>query len=191
MRHSLRAVIAMLFLLVLAAGLLPAGAAPARQKRDPLSKIDPSVLAATADGGATSFIIVMAEQADTSGAAAFDGKEAKGRYVYERLVARFADPPCTKDRVVQRWERTYGRWPPRFQAQLEAILPLMAIPLAIDRVRGQRSYGLVVGLAMLIAYHQLLQLGEALADNDRVPTWAGLWLPYFAFVAVSLARMPV
>ena len=31
----------------------------------------------------------------------------------------------------------------------------MAIPLAIDRVRGQRSYGLVVGLAMLIAFHQL------------------------------------
>lgn len=52
-----------------------------------------------------------------------------GKDVYERLVARFADPPCTKDRVVQRWERTYGRWPPRFQAQLEAILPLMAMTL--------------------------------------------------------------
>ena len=66
------------------------------------------------------------------------------------------------------------------------ILPLMAIPLAIDRVRGQRSYGLVVGLAMLIAYHQLLQLGEALADNDRIPSWAGLWLPYLAFAGISL-----
>ena len=48
----------------------------------------------------------------------------------------------------------------------------MAIPLAIDRVRGQRSYGLVVGLAMLIAFHQLLQLGEALADNNKIPVWA-------------------
>ena len=54
------------------------------------------------------------------------------------------------------------------------LLPLMAIPLAIDRVRGQRSYGLVVGLAMLIAFHQLLQLGEALADNNKIPIWAGL-----------------
>ena len=54
------------------------------------------------------------------------------------------------------------------------VLPLMAIPLAIDRVRGQRSYGLVVGLAMLIAFHQLLQVGEALADNNKLPTWLAL-----------------
>ena len=60
------------------------------------------------------------------------------------------------------------------------LLPLMAIPLAIDRVRGQRSYGLVVGLAMLIAFHQLLQVGEALADNNKIPIWAGLWLPFAA-----------
>ena len=60
------------------------------------------------------------------------------------------------------------------------VLPLMAIPLAIGRVRGQRSYGLVVGLAMLIAFHQLLQLGEALADNNKIPVWLGLWVPFAA-----------
>lgn len=65
------------------------------------------------------------------------------------------------------------------------LLPLMAIPLAIDRVRGQRSYGLVVGLAMLIAFHQFLQLGEALADNNKIPVWAGLWLPFGLFAVVS------
>ena len=67
------------------------------------------------------------------------------------------------------------------------ILPLMAIPLAIDRVRGQRSYGLVLGLAMLIAFHQLLQMGEALADNNKIPSWVGLWLPFLVFTAISLA----
>ena len=66
------------------------------------------------------------------------------------------------------------------------ILPLMAIPLAIDRVRGQRSYGLVLGLAMLIAFHQVLQMGEALADNHKIPTWAGLWLPFALFAAMSV-----
>ena len=65
------------------------------------------------------------------------------------------------------------------------LLPLMAIPLAIDRVRGQRSYGLVVGLAMLIAFHQLLQVGEALADNNKIPIWAGLWLPFALLAAIS------
>lgn len=67
------------------------------------------------------------------------------------------------------------------------ILPLMAIPLAIDRVRGQRSYGLVLGLAMLIAFHQVLQMGEALADNNKISTWVGLWLPFVVFTAISIA----
>ena len=67
------------------------------------------------------------------------------------------------------------------------VLPLMAIPLAIGRVRGQRSYGLVVGLAVLIAFHQVLQLGEALADNNKIPIWLGLWLPFALFALGSLA----
>jgi lipopolysaccharide export system permease protein len=66
------------------------------------------------------------------------------------------------------------------------VLPLMAIPLAIDRVRGQRSYGLVMGLAMLIAFHQILQVGEALADNNKIPTWLALWVPFGVFTLVSL-----
>ncbi len=65
------------------------------------------------------------------------------------------------------------------------LLPLMAIPLAIGRVRGQRSYGLVLGLAMLIAFYQLLQMGEALADNDKIPTWLGLWVPFAVFAVIS------
>ena len=65
------------------------------------------------------------------------------------------------------------------------VLPLMAIPLAIGRVRSQRSYGLVVGLAVLIAFHQILQLGEALSDNNKVPVWLGLWVPFIVFALGS------
>jgi lipopolysaccharide export system permease protein len=65
------------------------------------------------------------------------------------------------------------------------VLPLMAIPLAIGRVRGQRSYGLVVGLAVLIAFHQAVQLGEALVDNGDAPAWLALWLPFTAFALGS------
>lgn len=66
------------------------------------------------------------------------------------------------------------------------LLPLMAIPLALGRMRGQRSYGLVIGLAALIAYHHALQLGEALVDNDRAPAWLGLWVPFGVFAAWSI-----
>ena len=61
----------------------------------------------------------------------------------------------------------------------------MSIPLAITPVRGQRSYGLVIGLAILIAFHQLLQVGEALADNNAAPSWLTLWVPYGVFTLGS------
>lgn len=55
--------------------------------------------------------------------------QARGADVLERLVARLAERPCVEDRVVQRWERTYARWPARFASQIEAVLPLMQIAL--------------------------------------------------------------
>ena len=61
----------------------------------------------------------------------------------------------------------------------------MAIPLAIGRVRGQRSYGLVIGLAFLMAFYQVLQVGESLADNNKLPSWLGLWVPFAVFGLVS------
>ena len=65
------------------------------------------------------------------------------------------------------------------------ILPLMAIPLAIGRVRGQRSYGLVIGLAFLVAFYQVLQVGESLADNNKLPSWLALWVPFAVFGLIS------
>jgi serine protease AprX len=49
------------------------------------SKVDARVLAETANGGSTDFILVLAEQADLSGAAALPTKQAKGHYVYRAL----------------------------------------------------------------------------------------------------------
>lgn len=66
------------------------------------------------------------------------------------------------------------------------VLPFLAIPLALGRIRGQRSYGLVVGLAVLIGYHQLLSFGEALVDDDQIPAWLGLWVPFGLFALLSL-----
>jgi lipopolysaccharide export system permease protein len=66
------------------------------------------------------------------------------------------------------------------------FLPFMAVPLALGRIRGQRSYGLVIGLGALIVFHQVLQFGEALADNGEIGAGLGLWLPFAVFGAVSL-----
>ncbi len=52
-----------------------------------LSKIDPRVLAQTANGGQAEFLVVLADQADLSGAAALPTKLEKGRYVFHTLLA--------------------------------------------------------------------------------------------------------
>lgn len=66
------------------------------------------------------------------------------------------------------------------------VLPLLAIPLALGRIRGQRSYGLPIGLALLIGYHQLLHFGEALVDDGEAPAVVAMWLPFAGFTALSL-----
>ncbi len=59
------------------------------------SKVDPWVTATAAAGGTTEFLVVLAEQADLSGAAHLPTKAAKGRYVFDRLRAAAArtQPP--------------------------------------------------------------------------------------------------
>lgn len=68
------------------------------------------------------------------------------------------------------------------------LLPLLAVPLAVGRRRTHRSYGLAIGLAVLIAYNQILAAGERLVDNQDVSAALGLWLPFagFAVLCVSL-----
>lgn len=67
------------------------------------------------------------------------------------------------------------------------LLPLVALPLAIARRRARRSYGLVVGLVLLLAYNQVLHFGESLADDGKLSPWLGLWLPFLAFGALGAA----
>ena len=45
---------------------------------------------------------------------------------------------------------------------------------------------MVVGLILLLFYHHLLQFAESLADNGMLPAPIALWVPFFAFVAVSI-----
>jgi lipopolysaccharide export system permease protein len=145
-----------------------------------------------------------------------DGAEGSGQAVvvrFREFETEFANPddgfrPRGEDeREMTLWELWRAtRAPPghidpwEIQAELQArlvrilslpVLPLMAVPLALGRVRGQRSYGLFVGLAVLIAFHQVLQMGEALADNGKVPAWLALWVPFAVFAlgsAILFAR---
>ena len=71
--------------LALLSSLSPLAAAAAGPP-NPLDKIAPWVLDRTVNGGNSTFIVVLAKQADTSGAAWLDTKEEKGKYVFDLLT---------------------------------------------------------------------------------------------------------
>jgi uncharacterized repeat protein (TIGR01451 family) len=73
-----------------AAAVFASAASPARASQVPWdAKVDPWVLS-TAGAGRTEFLVVLAEQADLSGADALRTREEKGRYVFETLRATAA-----------------------------------------------------------------------------------------------------
>jgi lipopolysaccharide export system permease protein len=93
-------------------------------------------------------------------------------------------------------EAVPGIDPPEIAAELHGrlvrtlsipLLPLLGLPLALGRRRTHRSYGLVVGLAILILYNQVVRLGESMVDDGTIGALLGLWLPFLAFAMLSTA----
>ena len=66
------------------------------------------------------------------------------------------------------------------------FLPLLGIPLALGRRRSDRSWGIAAGLLVLILYNQLLDLGKNMTESGELGPFVGIWLPFLAFVAISL-----
>jgi lipopolysaccharide export system permease protein len=63
------------------------------------------------------------------------------------------------------------------------VLPLLAVPLALGGGRGGQSYGIAVGLVVLVVYEQVVKFGESMADLDRLTPWLGMWLPLAVLAA--------
>ena len=67
------------------------------------------------------------------------------------------------------------------------VLPFFALPMALSPRRAKRSYGLLVGIVLLVGYNQLVNTGEALADDAKLSHWLSLWLPFLCFVTLSVS----
>jgi lipopolysaccharide export system permease protein len=61
------------------------------------------------------------------------------------------------------------------------VLPLLAIPFGLSGNRVQRLYGMALGILILVVYHKLLELGDALARTDYLSPWLSLWAPLTMF----------
>ena len=74
-----------------------------------------------------------------------------------------------------------------FHARLASVLsilalPLLAVPLALGGGRGGQSYGIALGLLILVVFKKVLNFGETFADKDLISPWIGIWLPFAVFV---------
>ncbi|MCU0523148.1 MAG: S8 family serine peptidase [Anaerolineae bacterium] len=95
MRVRYRSALSILALLSLA--LLGQPPASSAAQRDP-GKIAPWVIAATADGAQAEFLVVLAQQANLSGASGLSTRAEKGRYVHATLLttARATQGPLVR-----------------------------------------------------------------------------------------------
>ena len=57
------------------------------------------------------------------------------------------------------------------------VFGLIAIPLGIRKVRGGKSYGLIISLLVCLVYYLLLLTGESLGKKGALPPLLSMWLP--------------
>lgn len=93
------------------------------------------------------------------------GPPMRGDQVFDRLVQRFADAPCVRDPLVERWQGKYARSPTRFAGDLARILPLMA--LALEDTERYRLPGELVLLPIVESWYR--------PDAGAGSSYVGLW----------------
>jgi lipopolysaccharide export system permease protein len=66
------------------------------------------------------------------------------------------------------------------------VFGLIAIPLGIRKVRGGKSYGLIISLLVCLGYYLLLLTGESLGKNGTLPPLLSMWLPNIIMALLGL-----
>ncbi len=68
------------------------------------------------------------------------------------------------------------------------VLPILAIPFALGRRRGQRAYRFAVALVILVVYNELIEQGALAVRVQGASPYFAMWLPVALLVAFSLWR---
>lgn len=68
------------------------------------------------------------------------------------------------------------------------VLPVLAIPFAMGRRRGQRPYRFGFALIILIAYNEIVEQGARMVRYDGVSPYLGVWLPFSLLALFALWR---
>ena len=67
-----------------------------------------------------------------------------------------------------------------------ALMPLLAVALAIPPKRSTSALGVFVSIVMVVAYHKINQYGEDIASLGRIEPILAFWVPFALFAALIL-----
>jgi lipopolysaccharide export system permease protein len=72
-----------------------------------------------------------------------------------------------------------------------AIVPLLAVPFALARKRTAQPLRIAAGVITLVAYNEMLQVGENLVEAGTVGPFLVLWLPFIVLSVGCFAAILV
>ena len=67
-----------------------------------------------------------------------------------------------------------------------ALMPLLAVALAIPPKRSTSALGVFVSIVMVVAYHKINQYGEDIASLGRIEPILAFWVPFALFAGLIL-----
>ena len=65
-----------------------------------------------------------------------------------------------------------------------ALMPLLAVALAIPPKRSTSALGVFVAVVMVVSYHKVNEYGHDVARLGRVDSFTALWVPFLIFAAL-------
>lgn len=68
------------------------------------------------------------------------------------------------------------------------VLPILAVPFALGRRRGQRAYRFAVALVLLIAYNEIIEQGALAVRIQGASPYLAMWLPFALLIAFAVWR---
>lgn len=65
-----------------------------------------------------------------------------------------------------------------------AMLPMLAVALAVPPKRSSSALGIFIGIVMVVAYHKVNQYAEAAGAQGRIDPVLAMWVPFFLLAAL-------
>lgn len=100
---------------------------------------------------------------------------------FPELWRMIRDPSTPPDRLLAARATFHRRW---VMVAIMAILPLLAVSLAVPPKRSTSAIGVFLSIVMLVTFHKITEYGERMGSLGRVDPALAQWVPYAMFGAL-------